>query len=492
MSASALTGAVATEQCRPWPRHVLAPAGWAALAGPRPALALLALWADTVQVHALWLDEAAGTVLPVSIAVEAGQYPALSPAWPVAAWFERLVHDLWGHAAVGGSDQRTWLDHGRWPHAQPLSTRPGPPSNAELPAFAELPGDGLMQVPLGPLHGLVDEAAHLRLTTRGATILRAEARLGYTHKGTLTLMRGKSPRAAARFAARLAGDATVAHALAFARATEAALDVAAPPRAAALRAVMTELERMAVHFGDLAELADAAGLAGLHAACGERREGVVRAANAAFGHRLMMDCVVPGGVAGDIAAGGVRVLRDMLDGVADALPALHRRHDIMLARLEGVGLVNRSQAVALAAGGVAGRAAGRRFDVRQLDPVYRDLPLASPTERCGDAAARVRVRLAELAASAGLARAVLAALPEGPLSAALPAASGEGIGCAESPRGDIWHWLRLDHGQIAAVFPRDPGWALWPLAEAALTGRSVEEVDIIRRSFSLPASALDL
>ncbi len=83
-------------------------------------------------------------------------------------------------------------------------------------------------------------------------------------------------------------------------------------------------------------------------------------------------------------------------------------------------------------------------------------------------------------------------MPAGPVSVALPQVSGEGIGCAESIRGDVWHWLRLDHGQIAAVFPRDPGWALWPLAEHILPYAYPEDVDLIRASFALPASAMDL
>ena len=221
-----------------------------------------------------------------------------------------MIRDLWGHVAEGGRDDRTWLDHGRWPLAHRCrrgpACRAAPWSRRNFPA---VDAPGVMQIPLGPIHGAIEEPAHLRLAARGETVLRAEARLGYAHKGTLALMRGKSPRTAARFVARLAAEATVAHALAFARATEAALDVAAPPRAAALRAVMAELERIAGHLDDLARMADAAGLAPLHAAAGRQRELLLRAAERAFGHRLMMDVVVPGGVAADIAPEGAAAIR---------------------------------------------------------------------------------------------------------------------------------------------------------------------------------------
>jgi Ni,Fe-hydrogenase III large subunit len=470
MTAFDIIRAAGAEPCRPWPRHILLRPAWEAMAAAltHETTTLLGLWADTIQVHALFRN--GNDVVAASVPVEAGGYPALSPARPAAALFERMIRDLWGHAAEGGSDDRRWLDHGRWPLAHPLSPRPGLPGGAvEPPEFVTLDEPGAMQLPLGPIHGAIEEPAHLRLTVRGEHVLRAEARLGYAHKGTLALMRGKSPRTAARFVARLAAEATVTHSLAFARATEAALGVEAPPRAAALRAVMAEQERMAGHLDDLGRMADAAGLAPLHSAAGRLREVLLRAADHAFGHRLMMDVVVPGGVAADIVPEGTASIAQAMDTLAAALPALQRRLDPLLARLDGVGVIPGADA-----GGVVGRASGRGFDARWLDPAYSALGLA------------------EIADSLRMLRALLPRLPDGPVSAALPADSGEGIGCAESLRGAVWHWLRLDHGQIAAAFPCDPGWALWPLAEAAIAGGPEEDVEMIRLSCGLPASGLDL
>ena len=236
------------------PRRALTRDEWTRMAG-EPSPPLLALWADTREVYALLRDGTAP--LLVSTEVEDGGYPALSPARPAAVWFERMVRDLWGHTAIGGTDLRPWLDHGHWPISAPLALHPGPPGRSEAPEFL-FPAE-LDQLPLGPVRGGIEPAAHLRLGIRGETIVRLEARLGYTHKGTLTLMRGKSPRAAARFAARLAGEATVAHSIAFARATEAALGCEVPARALAWRDVMAELERIAGHLDALAAMAEAAG-----------------------------------------------------------------------------------------------------------------------------------------------------------------------------------------------------------------------------------------
>ncbi len=499
--AAALIRAAPALPCAPWPRHLLTAEAWRALAAAlpgQPALALLALWADSGHVHALFRDEDTGAILPASVAVAAGAYPALSPARPAAAWFERMILDLWGHAAEGGTDARPWLDHGRWPVQAPLSPRPvpvgGPP---EPPGFLPADGPGLHVLPLGPVRGGIAEPAQLRLAVQGELVVRLETRLGWLHKGTLALLRGKSPRAAARFAARLAGDSTVAHAIAFARAAEAASGVAAPPRAAMLRAVMAEIERLAGHLADLASLGQAAGFAPLPALCLPLREALLEAAAAAFGHRLMMDCVVPGGVAAAIAPGGEAAIAAALTRLEAALPALARLHDgsgSLLRRLVGVGVVTPALTRALAAGGVVGRATGRAVDLRRHPgyPPYDGLDVPLPSRQAGDADARVRQRLDELPHAIALLRELLAGPAEGAIGVALPPASGEGIGFAEGYRGDIWHWLRLDGGLIAACFPRDPAWLHWPLAEAAMAGGAVEDLGLVLASFHDSCAGMDL
>lgn len=485
------------EVCRPWPRYVLSHADWAALtqASVTEPWTLLAHWADTVQAHALFLDPGALTIIPVSTPVEAGHYPALSPILPGVAGYERMIHDLWGHVARDGTDARPWLDHGTWPQMRPMATRPEPRTAVEPLLLADPDRDGAMMLPLGPIWGRLDEAVHLRLTLNGSTIQHAEAVLGFAHKGTLTLMRGKSPRAAARFAARLSADATVAHAIAFAEATEAALDVVAPARAVALRIVMLEVERIAGHLDNLAEIGRLADSQSVRTRCGLLRETLSRAAGAAFGHRLMMDCVVPGGVATDIADGGPQVILRALGDIASQLDAVRRLHDgpALALRLAGLGRTDKRWVAALGAGGIVGRSSGRAFDVRTLiAPGYASLAPRVAVRTEGDAAARQHLRIFEISESLRLVGAALEALPDGPLTVALPQASGEGIGCAESIRGDVWHWLRLDHGQIAAVFPRDPGWALWPLAERALENTDADDAGLIRTSLALPASGMDL
>lgn len=483
--------------CMPWPRYVMSRPEWenVAAALTEGSIILLALWADTLQVHALLLDETTLTPIAVSIAVEDGLYPALSAACPAAALFERMIHDLWGHAPDAAGDLRPWLDHGQWELSKPLAVRPGPPLRPhDPPAPPASDRHPLMQLPLGPTWGRIGEAAQLQLTLDGPDVVAATSQLGFAHKGTLALVRGKAPRAAARFAARLSADATVAHSIAFAAAVEAALGVAPPPRAIALRTAMLEIERIAGHLDSLAEVGRLAEARPVQTRCAFLREALLRTSAAVFGHRLMMDCVAPGGLATDMAEGGRELILRTLGDISSQLPALHQLHGgtRLVARLNGVGLVGQALARSLGAGGIVGRASGRSFDARALTGGCGGLATRSATRRDGDAAARQHLRIEEIEQSLRLVSAAMDALPAGPLAAALPQVSGEGIGCAESVRGDVWHWIRLDHGQVASFFPRDPGWALWPLAERSLEGAAVGDVDLIRASFALPASAMDL
>ena len=473
--------------CRPWPRHIVSPERWAALPG-QPGLALAALWADGHAVHALLRD--AEGMLAVSVAVVDGRYPALSPGWPAAGLFERAIADLWGHAAT---EARPWLDHGAWTVTTPLIARP--PARAGAPPqvdFAEAPG--LDQMKLGPLAGLMAPAGQFRLLLRGPALVRMEARLGYLHRGIPALMRGKSPRAASRFAARLSGAATVAHSIAFARAAEAACDTMPPPRAITLCAAMAEAERIASHLADIDALARAAGMALVAAPCQRHRAAMLHATGQGFGHRLMMDVVVPGGLATDLVPEGAETLRTAVAAFGRALPAIARLSEGLARRLEGLAVLPPSLAAALGVGGPVARASGCYADLRRA-PGYRpyhDLNVAPVHETAGDAASRLAVLLGELRDSARMLRTLLADLPGGPTIAPLPGGSGEGFGWAEGPHGDIWTWLRLDGGQIAEIFPRDPGWLVLPAMAAAMTGIDVAELAIARASFGLSHAGMDL
>ncbi len=446
---------------------------WAAAQGE-----FIALWTDSEYAYGLFDHGLIATEL-----VD-GMYPALSPHHPGAAWFERLDTDLNRHKPFGVTHAYTAIDHFR-----------GADGAGPWPEFPLPPGEGVHQMGVGPVHAAIIEPGHFRFAIIGEQVLKLQARLGYSHKGTLGLMRGKSPRNAARFAARVSGDATVAHALAFAHATEAALGISVPARAVVLRAVMAEIERMANHTSDIGAIAGDAGFAFLDARFAWHRESLCVAAHAAFGHRLMMDMVIPGGVAADIKTGGAAVMQRALDALEMELPSLMRvfeNYASLQDRLVGTGHISTHLAEKFAAGGFIGRACGRAHDARTGYAPYNEMSLNVPVEREGDVAARVKIRLAELVESARLIRLLLAELPDGVIAVAPPSGTGMGLGVAESFRGPVWHWVNIDNGLLADVFIADPSTLHWPLLEHAAASGIIADFPLINKSINASYSGVDL
>ena len=480
-------------------RHQLDPADWATLADALRhdhALDFLGLWGSPGAVHAAFREGAA--LLLTSVPAPDGHYAALSPARPAASWHERAVADLFGLVAEGGTDHRPWLDHGRWLLATPMDERPrragGEPPQ---PEWRPPPGEDLHQYPLGPvLPGF--GPAHLRLHLRGERVQTLEALLGYGHVGLLGAMLGRSPRAAARLVGRISADAAVAHGWAFARAAEAATGAEPPPRAVLLRAVMAELERLACHLSDWGHTVGMAGLAVARSRCVILREGLLRAQEVAFGSRLLLDAVVPGGVATDLSPDGEAALVHAMAAVEQALPmlqSLQDRHVGLQDRLAGAAPLAGARAMALATGGIAGRAAGRDIDLRRDMPYgpYPRFAFAMPTATTGDAEARLRLRLREMPESLGLIRAALARLEPGALLAPLPVGAGEGAAMVEGPRGDVLHWLALDdQGLIGAAFPRDAAWGHLPVLESVMAGRPFGEWPVALASLNPCLEGADL
>src|SRR5580658_8342629 len=270
---------------RPWPRFRLTREQWLELAMHLTIAEwpLLGLWAEPAEVHAAFFEETSGAMAVASLPCPDRRFPSLAGVRPGALRLERTAQDLFGLVAEGLPDPRPWLDHGQWALPRPLAdgaTLSLPQRPATEYAFLPADGEGLHQVPVGPVHAGIIEPGHFRFTANGETVVRLEARLGYVHKGIESLLAGATIEKAAQLAGRTSGDSTVAYALAFAHAVEAALNIAVPPRAYYLRALMAELERLANHFGDIGAICNDASFSLMHAHCGALRELVLRSADA--------------------------------------------------------------------------------------------------------------------------------------------------------------------------------------------------------------------
>jgi Ni,Fe-hydrogenase III large subunit len=447
-------------------------------------LALLGLWGEPGFAHMALMEQTTDACVVLSVECPANRYPSVGRVHAPAIRPERALRDLVGLEPEGLPDTRPWLRH-----------------DGDY-RFLPAEGESLHQIPVGPVHAGIIEPGHFRFSANGETVVRLEERLGYTHKGVEALMAGATIERAAALAGRLSGDSTVACSLAFARAVETALELEIPPRAAWLRALLAELERLANHFGDIGAVCNDAAFAIMHAQFGLLRERVLRASDACFGHRLMMDRVVPGGVSCDLPPDGERRLRELVAQVRKDFPDLIEVYENTASlkdRTVGTGILTPALARQYAAGGFVGRASGRDFDARRTPGYapYEALHFEVPVVHAGDVNARVWIRIREAQQSLALIEQILAQLPPGLLACpvAPPSArdAGEGAALVEGFRGDIFAWVRIaPDGRVERCHLRDPSWFQWPLLEAVIEGNIVADFPLCNKSFNCSYSGHDL
>ncbi|CAB1367794.1 NADH-quinone oxidoreductase subunit C [Denitratisoma oestradiolicum] len=461
-----------------------------------PDLAVSAAYGT--QGGLLWLDLSLD---------QGGAFPDLTPLYPFASRMQRAAADLLGIAPEDAADRRPWLAHGAWPEhylplrASTLSTAAGPAREATDYPFVRVEGEGVHEIPVGPVHAGIIEPGHFRFSVVGEKVLRLEERLGYTHKGIEQRFTQLPPLEAHRLAGRVSGDSTVAHAWAYCMALESACGCEIPERAQWLRALLLERERVANHLGDLGALGNDAALAFGLAQFSRLREDWLRLSRIAFGHRLMMDCVVPGGVALDPSPGALQALLRQCDGIEGevlALRIVYDEHSGLQDRFIGTGRVKPELAARLGLTGLAGRASAQSADLRCDQPwaPYDSLEVRMATHRNGDVAARVTVRFEEVLESLRLMRLILARLPAGETRAvvSLPAHDAVGAGWVEGWRGEILVALELkgETGRLGRCHCHDPSWQNWPVLEHAVMGNIVPDFPLINKSFNLSYSGHDL
>jgi len=497
------------QQHGPWPRAVVDASIWqfAAAELAQGRWSLLGLWGEPSTVHMAIIDRGSADIAVVSLDCPDRAYPSVGKHCPPALRLERTLNDLFGLSAKDSPDTRPWVDHNCWGMrfplgdclGDPLGDRIDPPSTTAPYRFLPVEGGSPHQIAVGPVHAGIIEPGHFRFTASGETVVRLEQRLGYTHKGIEGLMRGASLERGVQLAGRVSGDSTVAYAYAFSRAAEAALQLVVPDRAVWLRALLAELERLANHLGDIGAICNDASFSLMQAHCNVLREDVLRAANIAFGHRLMRDVIVPGGIVRDLDEKGQAAIRAALDKVHARFPALIELYDNTASlqdRTVGTGMVSSALARQYGAGGYVGRASGCAFDARRAPgyPPYDDLRFEVPVLDEGDVNARVWIRIREVEQCLSLTSQIMGRLPGGPLSVPVASEAGprEGMALVEGFRGDIMVWLRLDNGRIDRCHLRDPSWFQWPLLEAAIKDNIVADFPLCNKSFNCSYSGQDL
>jgi len=472
------------------------------------------------QLVALWLaderDEERGFCLRVVLRdrdglallehtmPEGAQYPDLAPIFPAAGRMQRAAFDLVGIPS-DADDQRPWFWMASWPIDQfPLrrdfvAQEKWQPGEEEY-AFVKVEGDGVHEIPVGPVHAGIIEPGHFRFQVVGEKVLRLEERLGWVHKGIEKRFESMSLVEGARLAGRISGDSTVAYALAYAQALESIAEIEVPSRAQWLRALLLERERLANHLGDLGYLGNDAGFAFGLAQFSRLKEDLLRTNLEVFGHRLLMDVVAPGGVTRDVTHAQRRHIDAecaRLEREVRTVRDIYDEHAGVQDRFRNAGRVTPELARTLGLTGLAGRASGQAFDLRCDFPSapYDVHAVHMAGAAGGDVAARVAVRFDEVKESIRLVRAMLDGLPEGDVSVALNDAppNRQGLGFVEGWRGAVLVALTSAPGnRIRRCHPQDPSWQNWPVLEHAIIDNIVPDFPLINKSFNLTYSGHDL
>jgi Ni,Fe-hydrogenase III large subunit/Ni,Fe-hydrogenase III component G len=436
------------------------------------------------------------------LAAEAPTVASLGIFHHPASLFEQEMYDLFGITATNHPDPRPLVRHGFWPaDFFPLrkDARAGDFADDGRPfPFVEVEGEGVYEIPVGPVHAGVIEPGHFRFSVVGETIINMRARLYYTHKGTERLFEGRAPAAGVELAERVSGDTTIGHSMAYCQALEAGAGAAVSARARYLRVVLLEMERLYNHVADFGMIANDTGFAVAHAHCFRIRERLLRLNKRLTGNRLLRGGIVPGGVGHDLPA-GLDLAGEVEAALADfeEIVALSLASSLVQDRLEGTGMLTTGTARDHGVLGYVARASGIDADVRRDHPfaAYGDLSFRVPVFTSGDVKARTMVRVEEARESVRLIRQAVEGMPAGPLRVALGPlpAFAPAWGMVEGWRGAIIHWVMADEmGALYRVKIMDPSFLNWRPLSYALLKNIVPDFPLCNKSFNQSYSGNDL
>lgn len=429
--------------------------------------------------------------------------PSLAALSFPASRFEREIRDLYGIEPDNHPMPRQLVRHPHWPkdwHPMRHDAGPRPPmTGAEPFPFLTVEGDGVYEIPVGPVHAGLIEPGHFRFSVVGETILKMKARLWYVHKGIERLFEGKTIHEAVALAERISGDTAVGHSLAYCLAVEDALGMQVPVQVKRARAMLLELERLHNHVADIGALCNDVAYGIAHAHTQRIRETLLRHNKTITGHRLLRGAIYPGGVhlqgipdPATIQA----VAGDLAEIVAIAVG-----HSVIRERFTGTAVLSRQQAEDIGVLGYAAKASGLDYDARTAHPFYNlgDL-LTIRTQTEGDVLARFIIRAQEAQDSAEIITKLAATITPGhgdhDTTASHAGHASQhcfGTGIVEGWRGAITHRIELGYdGRLSRVKVVDPSFLNWPALPIALADTIVPDFPLANKSFNLSYAGNDL
>lgn len=431
------------------------------------------------------------------------KYPSLTATVMASHWYERYIHDMFGIEPVGHPDLRRLVSH----ENVPLGTYPlrkdfawnTKMEHANVPyPMGHVEGEGIYEIPVGPIHAGIIEPGHFRFNVAGERIITLEGKLFFTHKGVEKLLEGKTVAEGLPFIERLSGDMAAANANAYSLAVEKLANCSVPARAKSIRTLVNELERLTMHIHDLANIGGMGTGFSFIAANGFRvKERLMRLSEEVVGNRFWRGVIVPGGVAKDFN-------KEELDKIKDVARAAFKEIDEIfdvafssegfLDRLQNTGLLPLDAAKAFGAVGLPARASGLNRDVRRdhAYDAYPDLDMKVIVRNSGDVCARYLARYEELVEIIRIIELLIDKMPAGELLALCEPKDGLAVGAAESWRGEIVCALRVENGVIDRCFPRDPSFCNWATFAIIGPGNIVPDFPLCNKSLNLSYSGTDM
>lgn len=456
-------------------------------------------------IYACYRWQSEYLIIKTEAPVDEPIFPTLTPSYLPAYRFERQIRSLMGVIPVGHPDSRPWIKFEDWPEdAWPL--RKSFDASIAMPRVSgeykwiSAEGEAVYEIPVGPVHAGIIEPGHFRFQAVGEDIINLEERLGYVHKGIEKRFESLSWDKASQLAARVSGDTTVAHSLAYCQALESMTGCAVPERSQWLRALFLERERIANHFGDIGAICNDAAFAFMLYQMSRLRETMLRTNLKLFGHRFIMDRIIPGGVSVDIDADAIDAILTELKWLSDEFQRLvdiYDENSSLEDRTRDTGILIPEKARELCTVGIVARASGLNLDCRLQNPFppYDRIKVNVPVLIEGDVNARVWVRIEETRESIRIMREILRTLPSGDISSVMgsPLPDTSGFSAVEGWRGEIVYWLHSGpEGKINRCMVRDPSSVNWLGLEQAVLGNIVPDFPLCNKSFNQSYSGHDL
>jgi Ni,Fe-hydrogenase III large subunit/Ni,Fe-hydrogenase III component G len=460
-------------------------------------------------IYVFFAAETAGEFQLVKCNIAAGQpleFPSLTTLLPAAAWYEREIHDLFGLVPVGHPDLRPLVLHDPWPEEcfpmrKDFTQAPAGAPLLKKKNQAHVHGEGVFEVPVGPIHAGIIEPGYFRFSQAGENVIQLDPTLFYTHRGIEKSLEGLPVDRAIFRIERTCGACSVSHALSFSQALESLSSKSVPDRALYIRVLVAELERLYNHIGDVGNICAGVGFAVGASQAGRQKELLMRFNEELTGNRFLRGMVVPGGVAYDLSGELIRYASSLINAMT---PDFKELIEILEAnagfidRCRQTGILPRQVAADLAVVGPAARASGIDVDLRRDHSyaAYDRVNFKVPVRRHGDVEDRLWLRVAEVKESCGIIRQAIDFLANqrGELRVELEIAktAASGLGWSESARGANFHWLMLDaNRKIYRYVIRSASYPNWPAVSMATPGNIIPDFPLINKSFELCYACLD-